>query len=163
MAIVAFNVNIGRSLMSGLSNLPALTVALSQAVIHKANLSWLDVDKLQQAFPKNVQVLNDDVVLQGPVMLMSSVSPVRRLFIQGAAFLVAGLVSYSVFSKIFIKRTASLTTTGRINTEHMRQRYRALICGVASVAFAGVASYASGRFLPTKAGVYFFNAKPFYA
>src|SRR6266849_2460713 len=80
----------GKPLVDSVAKLPALVTALSEAVIDKAYLTWVDVNELMAAFPERVKMLGDNVIFQGPVAIISSVNPTQRLFAQCMLGLASG-------------------------------------------------------------------------
>jgi len=159
---VVMGINASESVMYGkplVASLPAVKIYFFEAVLDKAYLAWLDVSKLLEAFPKHVQDLGGRVTVQGPVMIVKSMSSTRRLFIQcgiafGAAVLVYIFLKMAVPKKDHILITASGVIT---SSQHRRKRIvLSLITGLG-------AYYLAGRYLPTQAGVYFLGQPAFLA
>ncbi|HEX2579553.1 MAG TPA: hypothetical protein VHK67_04030 [Rhabdochlamydiaceae bacterium] len=146
---------IGRNLSYGKSLLPTFIAALHQATIDKSYLTWLDINKLLQAFPQHVNLIGDAVIFKGPVAIVSSISSAERHGMQWQLAVATGLIfllcaSYTVFlnSVVFHKKKPL----------SMRN-----FIVVASMTLAGgmYAFVAAGHSLPTQPGVYFPGQPPF--
>jgi hypothetical protein len=164
---VGFSVNgtvtYGKPLIGSLASLPAVSVAFFEASIDKAYLTWLDVSKLRTAFPENVKAMGDTVILQGPVMIVSSMSPARRLFMQCSLAIAATFISYIAY-KFLLPATSRLKFSARSGpVEASSTHGRSAVVAVFALATGALAYYVAGRYLPTQAGVYFYNQTPFHA
>jgi hypothetical protein len=161
---VSGTVTYGKPAFESLAILPGVTVALSEAVIDKAYLTWLDVSKLMATFPQNVKMLGDTVILQGPVAIISSLSPTKRLFMQCALAIAAGVVTY-VFIKLMPVGNTRLKASTKVNgvKVNFTRSNVAVIGALATAALALSVFYVAGQYLPTQAGVYFYKQTPFYA
>jgi divalent metal cation (Fe/Co/Zn/Cd) transporter len=153
----------GKPLIESVSTLPAVSVAFFEASIDKAFLAWLDVSKLLIAFPDNVKAMGDTVILQGPVMIVSSMSPTRRLFMQCSLALAATFISY-VANKFLLPATSRLKLSARSGLlEASSTHGRSVVAAIGALAMGALVYYIAGRYLPTQAGVYYYNQTPFHA
>jgi hypothetical protein len=137
----------GKSLIA---NLPAVTIAISKAVVDKTYFIWLDINKLQAAFPKNVQALGDTVTLQGPVMIVSPMSLTRRIFMQSILGTAAGIVYYIAFFKERSRLVEGTPATPILSKRNEKIVYTALL----ALTYGVVAFY-------LQPGVYFFKQPAF--
>ncbi len=150
----------GKPLVASLANMPAVVVALSEAVIDKTYLTWLDVSKLLKAFPEHVKLVGDTVTFQGPVAIVSSMSPTRRLIIQCSLAAALGGLHYLFFSRMLAKGSYAQNHRGFLVPPPLsRLRMIRIACFTLAGAYLGF--YAAGRLLPTQAGVYFYKQPPF--
>jgi hypothetical protein len=136
---VCGTVTYAKPLVDSLASMPTVVIAFSQAVIDKTYLTWLDVSKLLIAFPEPVQVLGDTVTFQGPVAIISSVTPEYRYYAQ----CVLGIITFCVFKKKISKQGDDMIDS--------------IASSILSLIGAGCAFYVAGRHLPTQAGVHFFS------
>jgi hypothetical protein len=153
---VSGTVTYGKPLVASWANLPSVVVAISQAVIDKTYLTWLDVNKLLTAFPEHVKLVGDTVIFRGPVAIVSSMSPTRSLFAQCMLGITSGVLCH-----LFIKATESELYSAFPDSDYVKQGKR--IQAAFSLLIIGIGFYLAGRLLPTQAGVYFFRQPPFYA
>lgn len=161
---ISGNVTYGKPLVESLASMPNIVFALSQAVIDKTYLTWLDVSKLLAAFPEHVKVLGDTVTFQGPVAIVSSMSSTQSLYTKCMLGMASGVLCYltCLFAKAvapkrgnpmrYFSFKASTATNAKI-TKAIR-----ITCFAAAIA----GFYFAGRYLPTQAGVYFHKQPPFY-
>lgn len=142
-------------------SLPPVVIALSEAVIDKAYLKWLDISKLLATFPEHVKVLGDNVTFQGPVAIVSSMSPIRRFFLQSTG----AFLPFCLFNLFMIKVVGKKEKVIRSYFSNDKQAGRAVIvCHIAGAILSlGAGFYLSGRCLPTQAGVHFYGQPYFYA
>lgn len=144
-----------------LPSLPPVVVALSEAVIDKAYLKWLDISKLLAAFPEHVKVLGDNVTFQGPVAIVSSMSPMRRVFLQSMGAMFPCALFYIFLHKVISKNVKviySYCSNGK------QAGIAMTVCNLAGALLSfGVGFYLTGRCLPTQASVHFYGQPSFYA
>jgi hypothetical protein len=159
--VTPFTYNFPKSFFN--STLPSIVFCQSKAIIDNCYLSWLDVGKLQAAFPSRVQILDDTVTLTGPVTIVShNIGPLQRIYMQSTVAFVAVLFTFAAthfFIRIFPEPESQKRLTGADDKSWLK------IITVAAVhlaVFVGV-YYAVGRLIPTQAGVYFNKEIPFYA
>jgi hypothetical protein len=154
----------GKPAFESLAILPRVTVALTEALIDKAYLTWLDISKLKAAFPQNVKIVGDTVILQGPVAIVSSLSPKSSLFIQCTLTLAVSVTAY-VFIRYMplgdIKLKASQKVEG-VKVNYTRSHV-AIVGALATAALTLSCFYVVDRYLPMQPGVYFYKQKHFYA
>lgn len=145
--------------------LPSIVFAFTKAVIDNCYLSWLDVNKLQAAFPNRVQVLGDTVTLTGPVTIVShNIGPLQRIYMQSAIAFAAVTVSFLVtfiFTSIFFPEPPNYRT--RSSNDEIQITPRVIALAAVNLAVFVAAFYAAGRLIPTQAGIYFGKEVPFYA
>jgi len=147
----------GKPLVASLASMPAVLVAFSQAVIDKTNLTWLDVNKLLTTFPEHVKLVGDTVIFQGPVGIISPISPTRRLFAQCMLGIASGVFHYLVLNAM-APQNLSLS----VPIDPRAERVRKIQIAAFSLLNAGLGFYLAGRYLPMLAGVYFSKQPPFY-
>lgn len=150
----------GKPLVASLASMPSVTVAFSQAVIDKTYLTWLDVGKLLTAFPNHVNLSGDTVTFQGPVAIVSSMSPTRRLVMQCSLAAVIGVVNYILGKYLLASRSYVENGRGELVARPLPGRKIGIV--LISLGCAAVAYFVAGRLLPTQAGVYFFRQPPFH-
>lgn len=149
----------GKPLADTLAKLPAVVTALSEAVIDKAYLTWIDVNELMAAFPERVKMLGDNVTFQGPVAIISSVNPTHRLFAQCMLGLATGALTYLFFYATAPKRVNHMQQLDAPNKAKIERYIK--ISRIFFLISVGVGFYLAGRFLPTQAGVYFLGQGSF--
>lgn len=154
------SVTYGKPLVDSLAKLPAVVTALSEAVIDKAYLTWLDVNELMAAFPERVKMLGDNVIFQGPVAIISSVNSTQRLFAQCMLSLACGALTYLFFWATAPKKINHLTSSSASITNKTKRYIK--IGRIFSLVSAGIGFYLAGRLLPTQPGVYFLGQTPFH-
>ncbi|HEY5236485.1 MAG TPA: hypothetical protein VIJ14_09930 [Rhabdochlamydiaceae bacterium] len=152
----------GKPVFASLASMPAVTVAFSEAVFDKAYLTWLDVSKLLTTFPEHVKVLGDTVTFQGPVAIVSSMSPTRRLFAQCMLGIAAGVLNYLFLNAFASKHVRLPSLAMSVPIAPRAERIRKIQIAAFSFLVAGLAYYLAGRYLPTQAGVYFYKQPPFH-
>jgi hypothetical protein len=147
--------------VSFLPSLPPVVVSLSGAVIDKAYLKWLDISKLLATFPEHVKVLGDNVTFQGPVAIVSSFSPMRRLFLQSMGAIFPCLLFHMFMRKVILKKERVISSY----FPDVKQAAKAMLIFnvVGTVLSLGAGFYLAGRCLPTQAGVHFYGQLSFYA
>lgn len=142
-------------------SLPPVVVALSEAVIDKAYLKWLDISKLLATFPEHVKVLGDNVTFQGPVAIVSSMSPMRRVFLQSMGAIFPCLL-FHMFMLIVISKKERVISSYFHHDDKKAAKAMAICQVVGTVLSLGAGFYLTGRCLPTQ-GVYFYGQPSFYA
>jgi hypothetical protein len=158
---VSGTVTYGKPLVASLSNMPSVVVAFSQAMIDKTYLTWLDVSKLLKAFPEHVKLIGDTVIFQGPVAIVSSMSPTKRLVIQCSFAIVTAGIHYLFCRYLFALRKYDHNERGHLEARPLSTR-RILYFALATFLSSAIGFYIAGRLLPSQAGVYFFRQPPFY-
>jgi hypothetical protein len=159
-AITGITVTYGKPLVDNLAKLPDLVTALSEAVIDKAYLTWVDVNQLMAAFPERVKMLGDNVILQGPVAIISSVNPTHRLFAKCMLGLASGALTYLLFRARTPKTINHLPMLS--DSIAAKTRRYITISRIFSLLSAGLGFYLAGRCLPTQPGVYFLGQGYFH-
>lgn len=150
----------GKSLVDSLAKLPTVVAALSEAVIDKAYLTWVNVDELMAAFPERVKMLGDNVIFKGPVAIISSVNPTHRLFAQCMLGLASGALTYLFFWAMALKKINHMPSSSASISAKTKRYIK--ISRIFSLLSVGVGFYLAGRCLPTQAGVYFLRLPPFH-
>ena len=159
---VSGTVTYGKPLIASLASMPAVVVAFSEAVIDKTYLTWLDVSKLLTTFPEHVKVLGDTVILEGPVAIVSSMSPTRRLFMQCSLAIVVTFINYIALKSILPGRTSLKTSATIGGTGSSSTHGKKVVALIGALAMGALAYFVAGRYLPSQAGVYFYKQAPFY-
>ncbi len=154
------SVTTGKPLADSLSKLPDLVTALSEAVIDKAYLTWVNVDELMAAFPERVKMLGDNVIFKGPVAIISSVNPTHRLFAKCMLGLATGALTYLLFWASAPKKINHIPSSSASISAKTKRYIK--ISRIFSLLSVGVGFYLAGRCLPTQAGVYFLRLPPFH-
>ncbi len=147
----------GKPLVASLASMPAVIVAYSQAIIDKSHLTWLDVNKLLTAFPEHVKLVGDAVIFQGPVGIISPISPTRRLFAQCMLGIASGVLHY-----LFLNTLTSKNLSLSVPIDPRAERVRKIQIAAFSLLNAGLGFYLAGRYLPMLAGVYFSKQPTFH-
>ena len=156
---ISGTVTYGKPVIDSLASMPSVAIAFSEAVIDKAYLTWLDVSKLLTAFPEHVKVLGDTVTFQGPVAIISSLSPTQRLFAKCVIAFAYGVMTFVCVRAMRQRRLYQMGFHDLNGAKRIITIYSAAI-GLLS---AGLGYYLAGRLLPTQAGVYIFRQPPFHA
>jgi hypothetical protein len=158
------NMSLGLSICGTASyfpSMPPVTLALFGAEIDKAYLRWLDVSKLLAAFPQQVKALGDIVTFQGPVAIVTSMGPIRRIFIQCLFSNLSGVVSF-VFLNVIISKKERLISSSF--SDGNNAKLAILISKLAAYFLGfGVGFYLTGRYFPLQPGIYIFGQPSFHA
>ncbi len=134
------------------SSLPSVVIALSEVVIDKVYLKWLDISKLLATFPEHVKVLGDNVIFQIVFMM----SPWTRFSLQ---------IFGGSLSCMFMRR---LTTNKKrvirsYFSDDKQAKLAVAVCNLVGILLSfGAGFYLTGRYLPTQAGVHFYGQPSFY-